>query len=155
MSANHLVGPVDVQMFDVHVTSSVPTNTINIGDFVFNASGKVRPAATFTWNTDLATTQTAFAAAFVGVSEDRSRAGVDDTRDLRLAVNMDGTYEVDADSATYTINQYVGMAKATGNALLSSKVAGVSGRTLAVGVVVENTTGTRVKIRLLNTTAKK
>jgi hypothetical protein len=156
MTTIHRTGPVDLQNFDVALTSTVPTSTIEIGDAVAYVSSKAVPASAFTWTTDLATTQTAFAVAFLGISESRSRAGVSDTRDLRIAVNMDGTYEADCTSASYTVGQFVGLAKDTGNNLLSAKVEGVASKARAIGVVVEaGTTVTKVKIRLLNTLSKK
>ena len=155
MSSIHRTGPVDIQHFDVAVTSSVPTSAIEQGDFLAYVSNKAVPAAVFAWTTDLATTQTAFVVAFLGVSESRSRISTTDPRDLRVAVNMDGTYEADCASATFTVGQYVGLAKATGNNLESSKVVGVATAALAVGRVVEAGTAlTRVKFRLLNTLIK-
>lgn len=156
MTAIHRTGPVDPQHFDVAVTGVVPTNTIEQGDAVAYVANKATPAGAFTWTTDLATTQTAFAVAFLGISESRSRAASTDTRDLRVMVNMDGTYEFDCTSATYTVGQFVGLAKAAGNTLLPSTVVGVASKALAIGVVVEaGTTVTKVKVRLLNTLAKK
>lgn len=156
MTAIHRMGPVDIQHFDVAVTGVVPTSTINSGDFVANVTNKAVPAGAFTWTTDLATTQTNFAAAFLGASESRSIAADTDTRALRVAVNMDGTYEVDCASATFTVGQYVGLAKAAGNNLLPSTVVGVASKALAIGVVLEAGTAlTKVKIRLINTPFKR
>ena len=156
MTAIHRTGPVDTQHFDVALTSTVPTSTIEQGDAVAYVSDKAVPASAFTWTTDLATTQTAFVVAFLGISESRSRAATTDTRDLRINVNMDGTYEFDCTSASYTVGQFVGLAKDTGNNLLSSQVVGVATKALAIGVVVEaGTTVTKVKVRLLNTLFKK
>jgi len=150
------MGPVDIQHFDVAVTGVVPANTIQSGDLVANVTNKAVVGAAFTWDTDLATTQTAFVAAFLGVSESRSRAATTDQRDLRIAVSMDGTYEIDCTSATYTVGQLVGLAKDTGNNLLSSTVVGVATKALAVGVVLEAGVAlTRLKIRLLNTPPKR
>lgn len=156
MAAIHRTGPVDIQHVDVKLTSTVPTNDINAGDAVAIVSGFAVPAKVFTWTTDLATTQTNFAAAFFGISEWRSRAATTDARDLRIAVNMDGTYEVDCTSATYVPGQLVGLAKDTGNNLLSSKVEAVASKALAIGVVVVGgTTVTSIQIRLINTAIKR
>jgi hypothetical protein len=149
------MGPVDIQHFDVVGTSPTPTNTIQSGDFVANVSDKAVPASAFTWTTDLATTQTNFAASFLGASESRSLPEAD-IRGMRVAVNMDGTYEVDCTSANYTVGQYVGLAKDTGNNLLSSKVEACTTKVRAIGVVLEaGTSLTRVKIRLINTAIKR
>lgn len=156
MSSIHRTGPVDLQNFNVAVTGLVPTYTINIGDAVAYVSDKAVPASAFTWTTDLATTQAAFVLAFLGVSESRSRIATTDSRDLRIAVNGDGTYEADCTTAAYTVGQFVGLAKDTGNNLLSSKVEGVATKARAIGIVVEAGTAlTTVKFRLLNTLIKK
>lgn len=156
MSGIHRVGPVDIQHFDVHVTSTVPTYNIAVGDLVAAVSSKAVPAHGIAWDTDLVTTQTAFAAAFLGASESRSRLGNTDPRDLRIAANMDGTYDFSCVSANFTVGQYVGAAKDTGNALLSGVVVGVASKALAIGVVVEAGTAlTTVRIRLINTIAKR
>lgn len=157
MAAIHRTGPVDIQHVDVALTSTVPTNDINAGDAVAIVAGFAVPAKAFTWTTDLATTQANFVAAFFGMSEWRSRAATTDARDLRIAVNMDGTYEVDCTSATYVPGQLVGLAKDTGNNLLSSKVEAVANtKNRAIGVVVVGgTTVTSIQIRLINTAIKR
>lgn len=156
MANIHRTGPVLLQHFDVAVTSSKPTNTINPGDPCAFVSDKVIPAANFTWTTDLATTQTNFATAFLGISEGRSRAGTDDIRDLRLPVNMDGVYEMDCTAAAYNVGDYVGCAKAAGNAL-TSIVEEVPTSARAIGRVVEAAASgsTRIKVALINTIAKR
>jgi hypothetical protein len=152
----HRSGPVSLEQVEVHLTSSVPTATINPGDLVFAAItanvSYVKPVTAMTWNTDLATTQADLTALLLGVASGRSRIGSTDTRDLKVLVNMEGVYEMEAVSGTYEVGQYVGCAKDTGNALLN-KVTAVATKSLAVGVVVENTVSaaTRIKVRLLNT----
>lgn len=154
MAHIHRTGPVDPVFLDVAVTSNVPTNAIEQGDLIAQVTGKAVPAPAFPWTTDEATTRAAFVAAFVGVSDWRSRQATTDPRDLIVSVGADGTFEFDAVNATYTINQLIGPAKAAGNALLNT-VKVVTPRTEAVAVVVKTTTGTRVLGRLLNTTIKK
>jgi hypothetical protein len=150
------MGNTDLVFAPVKLTSSVPTNTINLGDLVALESNKAVPVTVFTWTTDLATTQTNFATAFLGMSTGRSRAATTDPRDLEVPVQMDGTIEMDCSSGTYTIGQYVGPIKAAGNALLNT-VAGVATKALAVGVVVRDSgaSATRVMVRLLNTPVKR
>lgn len=152
MAHIHRSGPVDQIYVPVKLTSTVPTNTIQVGDLVALESNKAVPASVFTWDTDLATTQTAFAVAFLGVSASRSRAATTDPRDLEIAVDADGTIEMDATSATYTVNQFVGPAKDTGNALKNT-VVGVATKALSIGVVVKDSgaNATRVLVRLHNT----
>lgn len=156
----HRTGPVDIINTEVHLTASVPTYDILPGDLVFSAVTSdisyAKPVTAFTWDTDLATTQAALALVFLGMATGRSRLGVTDTRDLKVLVNMDGTLEMEAVSATYEVGQYVGCAKAAGNALLQ-KVTAVATKSLAIGIVVENTlvAATRIKVRLLNTPPKR
>lgn len=156
MSNIHRTGPVLLQHFDVHVTSSKPTNTINPGDLCAFVSDKVIPAANFTWTTDLTTTQTNFATAFLGASEGRSRAGTDDIRDLRIPVNMDGIYEMDCTAAAYNVGDYVGPAQGAGNTI-TSNVVEVPTAARAIGRVVEAAAAgsVRIKVALINTIAKR
>lgn len=153
MSNVHRTGPVDLVTMAVPVTGILPTNTIDQGAPCALVSGKPVPAPAFTWTTDLATTQTNFAAAFAGISESRSRAATTDTRDLQVAINLDGTYEFDVATGTdFAVGEYIGPAKAAGNALLNS-VAKVGSKALAIAVVVEDTAAgaLRVRARLVNT----
>lgn len=157
MANIHRTGPVDVNHVDVHVTSSVPTRAIADGDpIALDASGLAYPASAETWNTNEATTRAAFVTKFTGISEGRSRAASTDLRDLRIPVNMDGTYEFDVESATFVVGEFVGPAKAAGNALVNT-CKKVTLKTEAVAVVVQNysTATTRVLARLINTTPKK
>lgn len=150
----HRTGPVLIQHFDVHLTSSVPTATIDQGALCAYVSNKVVAAPSWTWDTDLATTQAAFVAAFLGISEGRSRIG--EALDLRLPVNLDGVYEFDCTAAAYTVGQYVGPAKAAGDAL-TNNVVGVASASLAVArVLVPAASGsTKVIAKLLNTVGLK
>lgn len=153
----HRTGAVDINHVDVHVTSSVPTRTIAEGDPVgLDANGKAYPASAQTWDTNEATTRTAFVVAFTGISEGRSRIGTTDTRDLRIPVNMDGTFEIDVESATFVVGNYVGPAKAAGNALVNT-CKKVTPKTEAIAVVVQNypVATTKVLARLINTLPKK
>jgi hypothetical protein len=69
---------------------------------------------------------------------------------------MDGVYEFDCTAAAYTVGQYVGAAKDTGNAL-TNNVVGVATANLAVArVLVAAASGsTKVIAKLLNTVALK
>lgn len=156
----HRTGPVDIINTEVLLASSVPAAAINPGDLLFaSVAGSVayaKPVTNMTWTTDLATTQAALVLVFLGVASGRSRIATTDARDLKVLVNMDGVYEMEATSAIYNVGQYVGPAKDTGNALLQ-KVVGVADKAHAVGIVVENTVAaaTRIKVRLLNTPVKR
>lgn len=149
-------GPVDQIYVPVKLTSTVPTNTIQVGDLVAMESNKAVPVASFTWTTDTATTQTNFAAAFIGLSAARSRAATTDARDLEISVDIDGNVEFDAVSGTYTVGQYLGCAKDTGNNLKQT-VEGVATKARAIAVVVKDSgaSATRVLARLINTPVKR
>lgn len=93
---------------------------IAIGDMVWSNSGEVKPAADYTWDTNLATTQGTFAAAFVGIARTPSAAG--ETTNVQVDVSPDAIYECDQASATIDIGTPVGPAKASGNALENQKI---------------------------------
>jgi hypothetical protein len=158
MTHIHRTGPVDIINTEVLLSGAVPAATINPGDFVFASTvsnvNYANPITNMTWTTDLSTTQANAALVLMGVASGRSRASTTDPRDLKVLVNMDGTFECDAASAIYS--QYVGFKKAAGNALLQTLEA-VSAKANACGIVVENTgvAATRIKVRLVNTPPKR
>lgn len=154
MAHTHRTGVVDLLVASVKLTGGVPTNTINVGDLVAMEANKAVPATAFTWTTDLATTRTNFAAAFLGVSSDRSRAGTTDTRDLEIGVDTDGNIEFDCASASYVIGDYLAPQKAVGNALVQT-VEKVAAKAQAIAVVVKDVTGTKVLARPINTFQKR
>ena len=154
MAHTHRTGVVDLLVASVKLTGGVPTNTINVGDLVAMEANKAVPATAFTWTTDLATTRTNFAAAFLGVSSDRSRAGTTDTRDLEIGVDTDGNIEFDCASASYVIGDYLAPQKAVGNALVQT-VEKVATKAQAIAVVVKDVTGTKVLARPINTFQKR
>jgi hypothetical protein len=141
----------------VALTGAVPTNDIAKGDPLFYLTTSdvtaLAPASVFTWDTDLATTQAAFITKFAGMSDSRSRAATTDARDLRVSFNCDPTavYEFElAAAANLEIGDYIGIAKAAGNAL-TNKVVAVATRSLAIGQVVEDlTSGTKIRAILVN-----
>lgn len=156
-------GEVDLKQIDVLLSSSVPANTISVGDFVFATVSGSKAFATqmtdFVWDTNLATTQAAAVLLLLGVASGRSRDAVslvDHPEDTQVLVNMDGEFDFDCASATYNIGQYIGAKKAAGNALLQTLEA-VATKSLAFAVVTQNTVGaqTRVRARLINTPPKR
>jgi len=154
----HRFGPVLLDHFDVAITGAVPTNTIQPGDAIAFVSDKAIPAANFTWTTDLATTQTTFATAFLGISEGRSVAASTDIRELRLPVNMDGVYEFDvAVAAAFNVGDYVGVAQVGATNFVQSKVVEVTTAARAIARVVRATPAgsTKVVAALINTIAKR
>lgn len=149
----HRVGNVD--LINLSVTLASGANAIGIvqGAPIAYVASKAVPASQFTWTTDEATTRTNFAAAFCGISESRARLGSVEPRDQSVEVNMDGSYEFDVATGTaLAVGDYLGCAKAAGNALLDT-VKKVTVRTEAIAICVETmtSTGTRVRARLINT----
>lgn len=127
---------------------------IATGDLVGLNTNVVRASDTV-WDTNLATTQADFVAYFLGVSGQTALSGTariyGDSTDNVIRVDTGGFFEFDCVSASFTVGQFVGPAKDTGNALLNQTVVGVSGATMAIGVVVEAATSvTRVKVRVFS-----
>jgi len=130
---------------------------VNIGDFCALVAGECVPAVDFTWTSNLATTQTNFAAAFLGHSPQYKKAAQSyvygNGTDNVITMSTSGVYEADLDTATtLAVGDWVGMAKDTGNNLLSQTVAKVDAVAKAIGTVVEaGTSLTRCRFRLLPT----
>jgi len=138
------------------VSAGIQTaDAINVGDLVSYGMGNVYKASEATWTTDLATTQTNFAAAFLGVSGQKKLAGESrvhgNSTDNIIRIDCSGVYEFSCVNASYEIGQWIGAAKDSGNALLNDTVAAVSTSAKAIGICVEATTGTKIKIQLLST----
>ena len=154
----HRYGPVLLDHFDVAVTGVVPTNAIESGDAIAFVADKATPAGVFTWNVDLATTQTGFSTAFIGISEGRSRIATTDVRDLRIPVNMDGMYEFDvAVAAAFNVGDYIGVAQVGAANAVQSKVVEVPTAVRAIARVVRAAPAgsTKVVAALINTIAKR
>ena len=92
-----------VQLHKLRVDSDT---VIEAGDLVFLDTDDVKPAADFPWDTDLETTQGAFAAVFLGVAHEQSADG--DTDDLSIDTSPQAIYEFDVDSATYEVGDSLG-----------------------------------------------
>ena len=120
-------------------------NSVSIGDIVGydTATNYVIKASEFTWDTNIATTQTAFALIFLGASGQKKLATearvFGNSTDNIVRVDCSGVFECDASSATYEFGDFVGPAKDSGNNMLDGTVAKVSGVALAIGRVIENT----------------
>jgi hypothetical protein len=91
------------------------------GDLVAVVSNEAVKVTDFTWDTDIATTRAAFAAAFLGVCTSRVRKGFDDiNNDKILQANTKGEYVVDVASGNYNIGDLLAPKKAAGNALTAT-----------------------------------
>ena len=92
-----------VQLHQLRVDSGT---VIEAGDLVFLDTDDVKPASDFTWDTDLTTTQSAFAAVFLGVAQHQSADG--DTDDISVDLSPTSVYEFDVNSATYEVGDFLG-----------------------------------------------
>lgn len=106
-----------------------------------SATGIGYRASSETWNTDLATTQTAFALRFAGVAEQGKTAaeniyGNGEALKLKMRLAAGGVHRYACAAGTYKIGDYVGPAKQTGNALEDQTLALVASEALAIGKVV-------------------
>lgn len=135
------------------------------GDLVSkdDTNGYVNPV-NFPWDSNLTTTQTAFAAALVGVSADRVRAGHpasfhDDTDETKPLINQDGTYNVHVENDTYAVGDFIGPSANGGGDGLINQCEAVASKALACFVVQEDKTTTSsdpyVQARLINTAVKR
>lgn len=87
-------------------------------------SGTLTLASDETWDTNLATTQAAFVAKFLGVTDQLKQANVaripGNMQDNIIRVVSDGLYMVPCTSTTYVIGDTLGPSKAAGNALVDT-----------------------------------
>jgi hypothetical protein len=137
------------------VAPVLTAQAVAVGDIVGLSSGNVVRASDETWDTNLATTQTAFVTRFLGVSGQQKDATVarvfGNSSDNLIRIDCSGIFEFDCASATFAIGDLVGCAKQTGNLLEAQKVVAVASEALAIGRVVEaGASITRVKIQLLS-----
>ena len=77
---------------------------IEAGDLVYLDTDDVKPASDFPWDTNLATTQAAFAAVFLGVAHTASADG--ETDDVSVDVSPHSVYEFDVASAKVNLETY-------------------------------------------------
>lgn len=125
------------------------------GDIVGMAAGTMIRAQDQAWDTNLATTQTAFVLLFLGVSMQDKAALVarvyGNSEDNRIGVSTGGPWEFDCASATFAVGDLVGPAKQSGDLLESQKVVAVATEALAIGRVERAvTSGVRVRVQLLS-----
>jgi hypothetical protein len=130
------------------------------GDLVALVANLIVNAAGFTWTTDLATTQTNFAAAFLGVAMQTKVANVariyGNSEDLTIGVDVGGTndWEYDCTAATYNVGDLVGPAKDTGNNLLSQRVEAVPTEARAIARVSRATAANATRVRIVPLSVK-
>ena len=117
---------------------------IEAGDLVWLDGDDAKPASDFAWTSDLATTQAAFAAKFLGVSHQQSAAG--DTEPVSVDVGPHSIYEFDVNSAAYEIGAPLGpdeQSSALMNQQLEAAAAGS-----AIALAAEFTSGAQGTLRV-------
>ena len=135
--ANHLrfrSGPVQLIKASVEAAS-----LIEPGDLVYLDGSNARPASEFTWDTNLATTQAAFADVFLGVAHERSADG--DTDAVSVDISPHSVYEFDLDAASYTLGDLLGPDEAS-SSLMTQQLEAVATAAAAIARLVELTSGT-------------
>lgn len=150
MGARYIRGETNPVFVTVATAKAVSTGAI-----VGMSSDTLVLASDTTWDTNIATTQTAFTPLFLGVAaQDKVTTvarvhGNSDDNVIRVATG--GVWEFDCASANFAVGDKVGPAKASGNALEDEKVVAVATEALAIGRVVESaTSATKVKVQILS-----
>lgn len=132
----------DQQIMNVPVADAT---AIAKGDNLVLVSGAAIPMASYTWNTDLATTQAEVALIYLGVA-DSEKVALDGQLTIRVATRPVVLF--DCASASFAVLARVGPAKQSGNLLENQKVVSVATASLQIGRVFEKTTSlTTVKVQ--------
>ncbi|QDT67061.1 hypothetical protein [Calycomorphotria hydatis] len=131
-----------IQLRKVRVDSAT---VIEPGDLLFLDTDDAKPAADFTWNTDLATTQGNFAENFLGVSHSRSLDG--ETDDISVDVSPLSVYEYDAASAAYELGDPIACDEGS-STLQSTQLEKVADAVSAIARAAEYTSSGSTKVRV-------
>lgn len=130
---------------DIHIREAeVDSSTvIEIGDNLFLDTDDAKPASSFTWQSNLADTQEAFAEDYLGVAVSASADG--DTDPVRYA--RGGVMKFPCSSATFGIGAPIAPAKASGDNLLDQEVAEAASALGAIGRVTERYDSSVTEVR--------
>ena len=131
-----------VQLHKLRVDSGT---VLEAGDLVFLDSDDVKPASAFTWDTNLATTQSSFAASFIGVAHQQSANG--DTDDVSVDLSPQAVYEYDVDPATYEVGDALGPDELSA-ALMDQQLEAVGSDTLGIARAAEYKAATASLLRV-------
>ncbi len=107
---------------------------IEAGDMVWLDGDDAKPASAFAWDTNLAMTQGAFAAKFLGIAHQQSPAG--DTAPISVDISPLSVYEMDVPSTTYEVGGLLGPDESTG-ALMDQQLETVASNAAAIARGVE------------------
>ena len=107
---------------DIRHVRVLSATVIAIGDLCWldTATGTVKPANSFTWTTNLATTQANFAAVFLGIATSASANG--ETSDVSVDVSGYSTYQIGCVLNLFETGDMLAPAQDGSNSLLSSSV---------------------------------
>lgn len=121
---------------------------IERGDLVYfdTSTHQVKNAAAFTWDTNLATTQAAFAEVFLGIAEEASASG--ETDPISINVSRDAVYEIDCVSGTYHLDDAFGPDEDSGSVMFDQKLeTATEAASIARCVKEMSAAGTRVYVK--------
>lgn len=133
-------GQIQLRKFRVDAAT-----VIEAGDLVWLDTDDVKPASAFTWDTDLPTTQAAFAALFVGVAHQVSANG--DTNDVSIDISPTSVYEFDVASATYEVGTPLGPDEASSK-LMNQQLETVASANLGIARAAEYKAAADTKLRV-------
>ena len=105
---------------------------ISAGDLVWLDADDAKPASAFAWNTDLATTQSDFAAKFLGVAHQSSQSG--DTDPISVDLSPHSVYEFDVNTASYELGDVLGPDELSSTLMNQQLEAAVAGSGIARAV---------------------
>lgn len=134
-----------VHLAKVRVDSAT---VIEKSDLVYLDTDDVKPASSFTWNTDLPTTQAAFAAVFLGVAHEQSASG--DVDPISVDLSPDAVYEFDVASGTYEVGDVLSPDEAAGGSQLTDQqLESVASGTLGIARSTEFKAVTSTTLRVM------
>jgi hypothetical protein len=111
--------------------------------------GTIKPAASFAWTSDLATTQPLFNDKFLGVAIDSHASTDGAVTNFKVDISSNSPYLFTCTSETHAIGDTFGPAKATGNNLENTiLVKSIAANSCARGMQVDGSASTSVVVTL-------
>lgn len=136
MSAVYQTGMRDLRPGDCAVATAIKSGWMLWRD----TDGTLKPASGFTWDTNLATTQAAFASKFAGIAASNHAANDADT-DVLIDVSPFSAYQMGCSVATFVLGDMIAPAQdGANNALSNTLVAKTSTTANAIGRVHQTRT---------------
>lgn len=130
--------------------SVLNTTVIAVGDTVFlDTGGDVKSATVFTWDTNIGTTQPEFKVKFLGVALAAHANGGGAIATFPVDISPDVVWQFPCTSEAHEIGDTLGLAKASGNALLPQQlVKAIAANSIARCVSRDASAATTVSVRL-------